>query len=750
MDEVHAMNPKESRLLASPLLAAEAAQEIDNIEAEIHRFLRGELSPERFRAFRLGHGIYGQRQPGVQMVRVKIPSGVLNGRQLRRLADVAEEFSTGISHLTTRQDLQFHYVPLPRVPQLLRLLAEVGLTSREACANSVRNITACPLTGVIAEEAFNVQPYSLAAYAYLVRNPFCQQMARKFKIAFSACPEDCAATAIHDIGLLGRVVEEEGRTRYGFRVVVGGGLGSTPFIAQLLEEFVPLQDLLPTLKGILKVFTDYGNRRNKQKARLKFVVHKMGIARFRQEVVAVKQALTPFEREEARLLDYVPPQFAQRVAGHLAGRPELAEIRSSQGPGDTSRSLRVLGHESGAFTRWRSCSVRAHQDPERLVVTVLFPLGDLDSSRLRSLAGLVTTFSRDEARVARDQNLVLPAVRREELLVLYEALASLGLAEAGVGTALDVTACPGADTCAVGITSSKGLTRALRDQLAPLCGNGGLEAFRGVTIKISGCPNSCGQHHIANIGLHGVVKQVNGKTVPAYQLHLGGRVEGSAARIGKALDKIPARNVPGVVMALLALYRSERAPDESFPQLVDRLTPERIQSLLKPLIEAPRPPDEPVVDWGQSDPFSTDEIGTGECAGAGTDKAVDPFDNVQAELLQASLFMDLAQWADALANLNRSQYTLAHVLLDRLGKNPDSDYECACELRAQVIDRGYAGEAWNEIHREIDALLRSRHPDPAALRRLHRRCLDLLEESKSTLARLELKRQSAALAEVPG
>jgi len=744
------MNTPEPRLPAIPLVPADAAQEIDNIEAEIHRFLQGELSPERFRAFRLGHGIYGQRQPGVQMVRVKIPSGVLNGRQLRRLADISEEFSTGVSHLTTRQDLQFHYVQLSRVPHLLRLLAEVGLTSREACANSVRNITACPLTGVIAEEAFNVQPYSLAAYAYLVRNPFCQQMARKFKIAFSACPEDCAATAIHDIGLLGRVVEEEGRTRYGFRVVVGGGLGSTPFVAQLLEEFVPLQDLLPTLKGILRVFTDYGNRRNKQKARLKFVIHKMGIDRFRREVVAAKQAMTASERDEARLLDHVPQPFAELAAGHLAGRPDLAEIRSAQRLADASPSIQVSDRDNDAFARWRSCSLRAHQDPQRLVVTVLFPLGDLDAGRLRALARLVTTFSEDEARVARDQNLVLPSVKREELSALYEALAALGLAAPGVGTALDVTACPGADTCTVGITSSKGLTRALREELAPMCANGGLEAVRGVTIKISGCPNSCGQHHIASIGLHGVVKQVNGKAVPAYQLHLGGRVEAGTARIGKALDKIPARNVPRVVMALLSLYRSERAPDESFPQLVDRLSPERIQSLLKPLIEEAPSPDGPVVDWGQSDPFSTEEIGTGECAGAGTDRAVDPFDNVQAELLQASLFMDLGQWADALANLNRSQYTLAQVLLDRLGKRPDSDYECACELRAQVIDRGYAKETWNEIDREIGALLRSRHPDPAALRRLHRRCLDLLEESKSTLALLEQKRQSASLAEVPG
>ena len=742
------MSLTELRLPASPEIPVEAANEIESIEAEIHRFHRGELSAERFRAFRLGHGIYGQRQPGVQMVRVKIPSGILNGRQLHRLADISEEFSTGVSHLTTRQDLQFHYVPLERVGHLLRLLAEVGLTTREACANSVRNITACPLAGVIAEELFNVQPYSLAAFAYLVRNPFCQQMARKFKIAFSACPEDCAATAIHDIGLLGRVAEEDGRLRYGFKVVVGGGLGSTPFVAQPLEEFIPLEDLLPTLKGILKVFNDLGNRRNKMKARLKFVIHKIGIDRFRDAVTEAKNALSTPEREEASLHQYVPQRFAELVADHLAGRPGSPAVRPAQSLAAGCR-LRLQDVEDAAFVRWRSCSVRAHQDPRRLVVTVLFPLGDLDAPRLRALAGLVTTFSEDEARLAREQNLVLPCVRREDLPDVYTALASLGMAEAGAGTALDVTACPGADTCAIGITSSKGLTRALRDELGPLCNNGGLEDLRGVTIKISGCPNSCGQHHIANIGLHGVAKQVDGKTVPAYQLHLGGRADAGNARIGKAMDKIPARRVPGLVKALLEQYRSDRIAGESFSRFVDRVSPDKLFSLMKPLIEEQSTSESLVMDWGQSSPFSTDEIGAGECAGAGTDRARDPFDNVRAELLQASLFIDLGQWEDALANMNRSQYTLAQILLESLGKRPDSDYECTCELRAQVIDRGYARETWNEIHREIDDLLRSRHPDPPILRRLHGRCLDLVEESKSTLALLERKRQSTSSLDVP-
>jgi len=744
------MIPHVSTWSEVPAPRPETAGELDNFEAEMGRFLRGELSPERWRAFRLAHGIYGQRQPGVQMVRVKIPSGVLTGRQLHGLAELSEGFATGVCHLTTRQDVQFHFVQLSRVPRLMRLLAELGLTTREACGNSVRNVTACPLAGFITEEAFDVQPYSLATYAFLVRNPFCQQMSRKFKIAFSACPEDCAATAVHDIGALGRVIEERGRTRYGFKIVVGGGLGSTPFAAKLLDEFVPPEELLPTVKGILKVFTDHGNRRNKMKARLKFVVHRMGIEMFRREVAAAKGEMTSDEREESDLLQYVPARFIETVAGHLEGRPGLSELRASQERVAVPAIPLTPGNDDEGFVRWQSCSIRPHRDPLRAVVTVLFPLGDMDARRLRALSKIVTEYGEDHARVARDQNLVLPCVKGSALRRLYGELAAVGLAEAGVGTALDITACPGADTCGLGITSSKGLTRALRSGLLPLANNGGLEALRGVTIKISGCPNSCGQHHIANIGFHGVAKTVNGRQIPAYQLHLGGRVGAGEARFGEVMEKIPAKNVPKVVLALLDLYRTERGDRESFADFAARFPRERITALLKPYLEERSPEDELLVDWGQEAPFSTDDIGRGECAGAGTDVAVGVFDNYEAEIRQAALFMERGQWVDAVANLNRSQYTLARILLERLGKNPDSDYETLCEIRAQVIDRGYAGETWNDYHREIERLLRTRRPNPVAVRRLYRRSMELLEESKTTLRIVDRRRNTSVGVDIPG
>lgn len=752
-------------LPAQPRLSREAALEIDTFEAELARFQSGELSPERFRAFRLSHGVYGQRQPGVQMVRVKIPAGGLDGRQLRRLADISDAFSpTGLSHLTTRQDVQFHYVPMERVPHLLRLLAEVGLTTREACGNSVRNVTACPLTGFIADELFDVQPYARAAYAFLVRNPFSQQLARKFKIAFSSCPEDCASTAIHDIGFVGRSREENGRIRFGFKVLVGGGLGSTPFTAQVLEEFVPLEGLLTTLKGIIEVFSAYGDRRHKMRARLKFVVHKQGIETFRRLVRESVGALTDEEMVEADLRRYVPEPCAKTFDEHLAGKAagqsgaDLAgaflALRAIPASGYAAHGINkgICGAESvssvDGFRRWESTNVRAHKDPRRAVVTVVFPLGDLEAPRLRALARLVTAYGSDQARIAISQNLVLPDVDRSCLGELYEALTAQGLAEASAGTALDVTSCPGADTCAIGITSSKGLARAIRSELLPMAENGGSAALRGVTIKISGCPNACGQHHVANIGFHGIVKKAGDRQIPAYQLHFGGRIGPGDARIGDAVEKIPARNVPRVVAALLGLYQKERRDVESFAEFAVRLPMETLHGVLKPFTEEVAGGDA-AIDWGQDTPFTTDDMGTGECAGSGTDAAVAPFDNYEAELLQASLFMEKEQWVDALANLNRSQYTLARILLERLGKHPDSDYETICELRSHVIDRGYASDLWNGVHRDVEEALRSRDPEPATVTTLHTRALDLLEEARATLAVLDRKKDSAS-SEVPG
>ncbi len=715
------------------------AAEIDNFEAEMNRFLSGDLAEERFRAFRLAQGIYGQRQDGEQMVRIKIPSGVLNASQLERIATVAEEFGSGVSHLTTRQDVQFHYVKLRRVPGMMRSLAEVGLTTREACGNSVRNVTACPVSGFIADEAFDVRPYSLATYEFLVRNPLCQQLARKFKVAFSACPEDCVATAIHDIGALGRVRREGLRTRYGFKLVVGGGLGAAPFVAQTLEEFVPVEDLLTTIKAILEVASHRADRVHRMRARLKFAVHKIGIETFRELVAKEKSALTSREREEADPRRFVPESFASVLAWHLSGRPRPEDRLPAavQASGDT------------AFDRWSAFSVRAHKQPDRAVVTVMVPLGDLQAPVLRGLTALVRAYGEDHARIAIDQNLVLPNVRRADLRSLHDGLRDLGLADAGAGTALDVTSCPGADTCNLGITSSKGLTRAIRSRLLPMADNGGMASLRGVSIKISGCPNSCGQHHVAGIGLHGVARRTGSRQLPAYQLHLGGRISQEGTRIGQATFKIPARSAPDAIAALLERFHGEREEAESFPDYVDRIPRSDLEATLHPFLDDDALTEESYIDWGQTSPYSTDEMGVGECAGAGTDVSAGPFDEYGAETLQASLFMRRGQWVDALANLNRSQYTIARVLLKVLQKSPESDYEVECAMRAHVIDRGHASELWNEYHERIESLLRTRRPDPSSIEQLHRMSRSLLEESRNTYVRLSRVKATRGPVEIP-
>jgi sulfite reductase (ferredoxin) len=383
------------------------------------------------------------------------------------------------------------------------------------------------------------------------------------------------------------------------------------------------------------------------------------------------------------------------------------------------------------------------------VVTVMVPLGDLGSSTLRGLAALVKAYGADHARIAIDQNLVLPNVRRADLRSLHDGLRDIGLAGAGAGTALDVTSCPGADTCNLGITSSKGLTRAIRSRLLPMFDNGGMDTLGGVSIKISGCPNSCGQHHVAGIGLHGVARRNGSRQLPAYQLHLGGRIGRDGSRIGKATFKIPAKTAPDAIAALLERFRREREEGDSFPDFIDRIPRADLEVTLRPFLDEGALTEESFIDWGQTSAYSTDDIGVGECAGAGTDVSAAPFDEYEAETHQASLFMRRGQWIDALANLNRSQYTIARVLLNVLGKSPESDYEVECAVRGEIIDRGHASELWNEYHERIEGLLRTRRPNPASVERLHRMSGSLLEESRNTYVRLTRLKATRGPVEIP-
>lgn len=528
---------------------SEPMAEIRRFAELIERRRRGEIDEEDFRRFRLQHGVYGVRgQTDVQMVRVKIPYGALTAAQLERLGDIAERFAPGIGHITTRQDVQFHWVRLESVPEVLRLLAEVGLTTREACGNVVRNVTACPLAGVCRTEAFDVTPYAAALARHLLRNPICQALPRKFKIAFSGCATDCAVAGIHDIGAVATIQEENGSSRPGFRLYVGGGLGPVPRAAQLLEPFTPAEDLILTATAIVRVFDRLGNRQNRMRARMKFLIEELGIEAFRRLVF-----------EERRTL----------WASWPSGSPSTPEVRERVSLSAASSSELASPAPPG-FETWRRTNVMAQRQAGFYAAYVTVPGGDLTAAQFRALAALLRHFPGVELRTVITQDLVLRWVSEAWLPALYAKLAEADLGRPGAHGIGDVVGCPGADTCNLAVTYSHRLALELTRQLAERPDVALADDLRDVTIKISGCPNSCGQHHIATIGLYGAARKVGERQVPFYQLLLGGRTHDGEVTFARPIMRIPARQVPEAIFRLVDAYRSERRDGESFVDWLER------------------------------------------------------------------------------------------------------------------------------------------------------------------------------------
>jgi sulfite reductase beta subunit-like hemoprotein len=527
------------------------------------------------------------------MVRVKIPWGGLTAVQLELLAEIAAESPRGVGHVTTRQNMQFHFVKLERVAALMERLASVGLTTREACGNTVRNVTVGHCAGVCPKEAFDVTPYAEATARYLLRNPMNQNLPRKFKIAFSGCPDDLGLSPIHDIGARAILRVMEGKEERGFRLYVGGGLGPSPRVAQLLEEFTPCDGLLPTVAAIVRVFDRLGNRENRNMARMKFVLNKQGIEQFRKLVLQERTGLV------ATLAGHLP-----RVVVWEEGRPHHEEP-VPQGPSG--------GFGDPAYLRWRATNVLDQKQAEYAMVHVRLELGDITPIQLRTLAFAAREFGGGTVRSTNQQNFVVRWVRSDRVASLYRNLTAVGLAEPSAERLADVTACPGADTCQLGITSSRGLAAALGDLFRN--GLSDLADEAGIRIKISGCPNSCGQHHIANIGFYGGAKKFHGLQAPTYQMLLGASLEGSQVRYARAMARIPAKNIPGAVEALLRLYQGERQPREPFSQFLERYGVDQLKAVLKPFTELPPALEAPdhYLDYQSEGAFSI-QTGPGECA----------------------------------------------------------------------------------------------------------------------------------------
>lgn len=524
--------------------------EVARMAEEIRKYKAGQIEEEIFKKYRLENGIYGIRfKKDIQMVRVKIPFGLVSAEQLERLGEVADTFANGIGHVTTRQDVQFHWVALEKIPELLKSITEVGLTTREACGNTVRNVTACPIAGVSRDEVFDITPYAVAIVKYFLRNPLNQNLPRKFKFALEGCRTDHAATGMHDIGIVAEERIIDGKEQKGFRIYVGGGLGPPPFAARLLEDFTPADKLLTTCEAILRVFDRMGDRTNISRARLKFVIMRVGIDEFRKIVLKERQIV-----------------YATR-SGDIANKIEEFVDR----PPPVSLSPAVKSFASEDFQRWKRTNVFEQRQEGYFYAYVTLPSGDITSSQFYSLAEIARKYTGGVLRTTREQNLVFRWIKGDVLNDFYLDLRRAKLATYGATRILSVVGCPGADTCNLAITHSHKLALALHEKLVNMPEIAMAEDLKGISIKVSGCPNSCGQHHIADIGFYGSAQRINGKMVPYYTLLLGGKVGPGSVRFGIPIAKVPAKNVPDVVLKLLETYRKNRKDEsESFAEWVKR------------------------------------------------------------------------------------------------------------------------------------------------------------------------------------
>ena len=664
----------------------EIQEEIETFEDEVKRLQAGDVTLDLFKPFRLQYGIYGQRQADVQMVRIKIPFGGMTANQVRRVAELAETYATGVGHVTTRQDIQLHFVPLPQISTVMRKLEEVGLTTREACANTVRNVTACHLAGVCQGEVFDVTPYANTVARHLLRNPLNQSLPRKFKIAFSGCNHDCALTPIHDVGLLAKKAEDG---TIGFRMVVGGGLGAAPRIAHLLREFVPMDDLIPSIEAVIKVFDNLGNRKNRSKARMKFVIEKLGFDEFRrrweaayEEMFGAKPAHPPM-----KLLPYTDPapliMPAKNGGNGNGGHPDEAP--------------------ASACATWRRTNVMKQRQDGFSAAVLRLPTGDITAGQMLVVADLAERYSNGNVRTTIGQNLIIRWVADEQLEAFHEELASHGLAQPGANKTEDIVACPGTDTCGLGITSSKGVARALAEVFPP----GQVpEDLKGTTIHISGCHNSCAQHHISTIGLHGVGKRVGDHIAPVYELHLGGRVNGTA-EVGHMTIKLPAKNVPAAVSHLLDVYRRDRQEGESLHTFLKRAGKTALKEELIGHSILPSYTEDPsyYFDWEAEEEFSLEDLGPGECAGG----AIEMIDNrileAEQELYQARILAEKHQYAMAINKSYRAVVAGAKALLVTEGIDPNTDADTLAEFD-QFADQqnGFIPQTYRGLARTVSDL----------------------------------------------
>ncbi len=576
--------------------------DIDKFREVLTGYRSGEVGEDVFRVFRLTNGIYGQRQGGTnQMVRVKVPYGSMTPQQFEMIANLVERYSRGWAHITTRQNLQFHYVQLDQIPDVMQHLASVGLTTREACGDTVRNVQGCHLAGACPHENLDITPWAEAAYQHFVRNPLGQRLPRKFKINFSGCETDCGQAMFNDAGVIATTrTLDDGTVEAGFRVFIAGGLGTTPFPAMALEDFTPKEELLPTIEAILRIFEQTGNRDNKLRARLKWVVENLGFEEVQRRILTTRKFLLASSSDPGGLPTEV------RVKGDAPAGIGNGAIVTEIGQGTP---VSIGG--SSPYDRWFQANVVRGIASGQVSAYAWAQLGDITAEQFRGIAAIQREFDAD-IRLTNRQNLIIRGLDESELPVLYERLEALGMAEAGAELVRDVVACPGADTCNLAVTQSRGLAKAIGDALDAE----GLGTVGGLRINISGCTNSCGQHHSADIGFFGAERRANGRSAPGYQMLLGGYVGQEQMHFGDKALRLPAKSAAEAAVRVVRKFNDERTAGESFRGWLERSGGAgEIGAAMKDLDQFPAYDDDPdfYVDFDETGPYVA-EIGESECA----------------------------------------------------------------------------------------------------------------------------------------
>jgi sulfite reductase (ferredoxin) len=677
----------------------DVVREIEIFETEIELRKQGKMDEKLFAETRLRRGAYGQRYdngqrwdgketqtlpfpsssteltkgvntvwdaPGMQ--RIKVPFGGMNPEQLEVMAELAEEYSDGIAHVTTRQDFQLHFVHVDDTPALMRRLASVDITTREACGNSVRNVTACPFSGVCSTESFDVTPYAKGLTFFLLGHPDVQDFGRKLKIAFSGCKDEaCGLVNMHDMGVIATKKVVDGVEKRGFELYVGGGLGTVPHPAKLFDAFVSEEELLPLSQAISRVFARLGEKKNRNRARIKFLVAQLGIEEFKRLVLEERATLQPDPRwtaylEELHATDETPSRHAE--------------------------PLKDPSNYSDGFNQWYKTNIWHQKQEGYATATIALPLGDITADQLRGLADIARRFTNGTLRTTVDQNIVLRWISKGDLPAVYEALDAIGLSQAGAGTIVDVTSCPGTDTCKLGIAASRGLAGELRQRLAEKSHTMD-EAVQNLHIKVSGCFNSCGQHHIADMGFYGVSRHSGNYTVPHFQVVLGGEWTHNGGSYGLAVGAVPAKRIPQVVDRLTGRYVSEREKGETFQAFIQRIGKVQIKGMMDDLTKMPTHDEDPTLytDWGDSREFTIGDMGVGECAGEVVSHAEFGLAAAERQVFEAQVFLDQNAYQKAGETAYASMLQAAKTLVEEQFFNvPNEANRIVEEFRTRFYD----------------------------------------------------------------